>query len=290
MEVDIPGVYCNKTGEEQFAVKLCCVDVIPESHYNLMSITRLMEEGHKMTANSKDGITLEKNGRVIKFDMRIETPKGVLWCAYIKRNNVGSELAAGLSDEKLSSEVVRKDAKVLEPILKMHISRAHAILGHASEDATRKMAAALNMLITRGGLKTCEACAIAKAKQMNVVQESEGEKAQVFNGRVFHDIAIVKADEESGKKLCKKGVWHICVDELVGFKRSTFFTAKSKMPEYMCELMQSEMKRGHPILIIRQDNTGKNKKLTKLAHSKDWKLSVVFENTARKTPLAKLKS
>ena len=55
--------------------------------------------------------------------------------------------------------------------------------------------------------KTNECCA-----------KSEGEKAQVFNGRVFHVIAIVKADEESGKKLFKKGVWHICVDELVGFK------------------------------------------------------------------------
>ncbi len=52
MEVDIPGVYCNKIGEELFAVKLHCVDVIPESHYNLMSLTQLMEEGHKMTANS----------------------------------------------------------------------------------------------------------------------------------------------------------------------------------------------------------------------------------------------
>ncbi len=39
----------------------------------------MMEEGHKTTANSKDSITLEKNGCVIKFDMRVETPKGVLW-------------------------------------------------------------------------------------------------------------------------------------------------------------------------------------------------------------------
>jgi hypothetical protein len=39
MEVDIPGVYCNKIGKELFTVKLCCVDVIPESHYNLMSLT-----------------------------------------------------------------------------------------------------------------------------------------------------------------------------------------------------------------------------------------------------------
>jgi hypothetical protein len=51
-------------------------------------------------------ITLEKNGRVLKFDMRIEPPKGVLWCAYIKRNNGNGELAAGLSNEKLNSEVV----------------------------------------------------------------------------------------------------------------------------------------------------------------------------------------
>jgi hypothetical protein len=74
------------------------------------------------------------------------------------------------------------------------------------------------------------------------------------------------------------------VDELVGFKRSKFFTAKSEMPEYMCELMQSEMKHGHPILIVHQDIAGENKQLIKLAHWKDWKLSVTFENTARQTP------
>ncbi len=130
-----------------------------------------------MTANSRDGITLEKNGHVIKFDMRVETPKGVLWCVYIKRNDADGELAAGLSDEKMDSESIQKDVEVLEPILKMQIGRAHAILSHASEGVTRKMAAALNMLITRGGLKTCEPCAIAKAKQMNVANESEGEKA-----------------------------------------------------------------------------------------------------------------
>jgi hypothetical protein len=66
----------------------------------------------------------------------------------------------------------------------MHIGRAHAILG---EDATRRMAAALNMLIMQGGLKTCEPCAIAKAKQMKVANESEGEKAQVFNEQLFHE-------------------------------------------------------------------------------------------------------
>ena len=94
---------------------------------------------------------------------------------------------------------------------------------------------------------------------MNVANESEGETAQVFNGQVFHDIAIVKTDDKSGKKLCKKSIWHICVDELV----------KSEMPYYMCKLMYSKMKRGHPILIICQDNAGENNKLVKLAHLKE---------------------
>ena len=41
------------------AVKLQNMDVIPESHYNLISITKLMGEGHKVTANKKDGMTEE---------------------------------------------------------------------------------------------------------------------------------------------------------------------------------------------------------------------------------------
>ncbi len=42
MEVNIPGTYCDKNANEQFTVKLCKVDVIPVSHYNLISITRLI--------------------------------------------------------------------------------------------------------------------------------------------------------------------------------------------------------------------------------------------------------
>jgi hypothetical protein len=83
MEVDLPGMYCDKNGDNQFAVKLRDVDVIPESHYNLISVTKLMEECHKVSGNKKDGLSVEKGGRVIKLDIRVKTPKEVLWCAYI---------------------------------------------------------------------------------------------------------------------------------------------------------------------------------------------------------------
>ncbi len=53
-------MYCNKNSKDQFAVKLQNVDVIPECHHNLISITRLMEEGHKVIGNKNDGITVQK--------------------------------------------------------------------------------------------------------------------------------------------------------------------------------------------------------------------------------------
>jgi hypothetical protein len=109
----------------------------------------------------------------------------------------------------------------------------------------------------RGALKTCESCAIAKAKHKNVNDESKREKAVKYNGRVYHDIATAK-ESEDGKSLGQRTVWHIMAEGTVNFKRSKFRT-----------FMQQEKSRGHPILIIRQDNAGKNKKLVTLAHSQE---------------------
>jgi len=60
MEVDLPGMYCDKSGDDQFAVKLRDVDLIPESHYNLISLTKLMEEGYKVVGTKKDGLSVER--------------------------------------------------------------------------------------------------------------------------------------------------------------------------------------------------------------------------------------
>jgi hypothetical protein len=278
MEVDLPGMYCDKNGEDQFAVKLQNIDVIPESHYNLISITKLIEEGRKISEKKKDDITLQKGSQVMKFDIKVETPKGVFWCTYIKQPEANGEIAAGVSDNQ-PKEIV----SILPSAIKMNIERAHAILGHSSEDTTRRTAAALNMLITRGTLKTCKSCAILKAKQKNLNQESEGTKASKFNGRVYHDIATVKEGIKD-KKPGRKTVWHITAEETVNFKQSTLFVYKSDMPKDRCAFMQQEKARRHPIEIIRQDNVGKNKRLVTLAQLKDWKLEVIFGNTARKTP------
>jgi hypothetical protein len=98
MELDFPGAYCNKNSKDKFAVKLLNLDVIPERHYNLISIMRLMETGHKVTGNKNDGITVQNGAWVIKFDMRVETLTGELWCAYIMHPEPDGKIAAGVSN------------------------------------------------------------------------------------------------------------------------------------------------------------------------------------------------
>jgi len=110
------------------------------------------------------------------------------------------------------------------------------VVGHSSKAKTQETAAALGILITRGALKTCESCAISKARQKNVNEESEGEKAVKYNRRVYHDIATVKESKED-KSLGRKTVWHITAKEIVNFKRSKFFVSKSDMPKDMCKFM-----------------------------------------------------
>jgi len=158
-----------------------------------------------------------------------------LWCAYIRQPEDKGEVTAGMSDDNKGDNQPNKSMK-LNPAIKMSIDQAHAILGHSSKAKTRETAAALGILIKRGALKTCKLCAILKARQKNVNEESTGEKAVKYNGRVYHDVATVKESEED-KSLGRKTVWHITAKETVNFKRSKFFVAKSNMPKDMCKFM-----------------------------------------------------
>ncbi len=70
-------------------------------------------------------------------------------------------------------------------------------------------------------------------------EESAGEKAVKYNGRVYHDIATVKESEED-KSHGRKTMWHITDKETVYFKRSKFFRAKSEMLKDTCVFMQKK--------------------------------------------------
>jgi hypothetical protein len=95
--------------------------------------------------NNKDGITAQKGGQDIKFDFRVEMPKRVLWCAYIKRNKTAESKIVAESSGFKSDHQPAESKKELKSAIKINIERAHAILGQSNEDITQKTMAALNM-------------------------------------------------------------------------------------------------------------------------------------------------
>ncbi len=166
---------------------------------------------------------VEKGRRVITFDIRVKTPKGVLWRAYIKRHESDGEVAAVISDNKLDKQPIESVQEELPPAIKMNIEQANAILGHTSKEATWQTAVVLGMLITRAHSIFASPVPLPKAKQKILNNESEGAKADKFSGQVYHDIGTVKKSDED-KSLSRKTVWHILAKETGNFKQSTFFT------------------------------------------------------------------
>uniref|UniRef100_A0A7S2KWV0 Integrase catalytic domain-containing protein n=1 Tax=Leptocylindrus danicus TaxID=163516 RepID=A0A7S2KWV0_9STRA len=163
------------------------------------------------------------------------------------------------------------------------LSRAHELLGHCSMEEARKTAKHLNWSIVKGSEEVCKACAAGKAKQKNLPRHDTDEgKSTAVSGRVYLDIATIKNKEGMPKILLKN--WRIMVDEKTGLKFSDFYKKKSDMVKPTCEKLHKLKEKGNPVKIIRLDSAGENKLLMKQADSKDWKLNIEFEFTARGTP------
>ncbi len=73
----IYGQWCNQYGDELAPACLINVRYNPKSNFNLASIV------------------LQKGSTVIKFNIKIETPGGVIWCVYFKH---GCKVAAVSGD------------------------------------------------------------------------------------------------------------------------------------------------------------------------------------------------
>ncbi len=136
----------------------------------------------------------------------------------------------------------------------MNIDKVHRLLGHGDEESTRQTAKHLNWVITRGALKPCLACAMAKAKQKNATKASTTLKADEPGGRVFLDLSKVTVSKLDGSDFeLKRKWWKIMVDQATGKKWSGFTDTKSGMVENSCEFMHKMKTRGTAIKIIRLD-------------------------------------
>jgi hypothetical protein len=263
MITKLPGAVCDKEGHELYDAVINEVTYLPGAKYNLFSLSKMVRHGGWRLNGDKDALWIKKDGQEICFNIVIPTPKGALYCMYYKR--VG-EMVMSVTDSSS----------------KMNIMKAHNLLGHCGEDMTRTAVKAMGWVLSRPWTP-CESCAIAtKAKQKNVLKESEHVKATKGANQIFLDIAMVK--KAKGGPPVMKPNWRIMVDERTGMKFSDFYARKTGMVEPTCEMWHKWKTVGLEVRACRLDNAGENKMLQQRCEGVDWKLDINFKFTARDTP------
>jgi hypothetical protein len=75
----LPGVMCDLNGQELDAATMDKVVHVPGAQYNLFSLSRMIRiHGWALGGNDK-AIWIEKDGKQVRFDIIILTPKGALY-------------------------------------------------------------------------------------------------------------------------------------------------------------------------------------------------------------------
>ena len=241
------------------------VQLIPGSPFNLIRGTKLQDLGFKVTGKAST-MEYSKDDMSLKFDICINTPKGMVLATRLKRTAVATKVGGASATTKAVS-----------------IKTAHEQLGHLSKDATRQVAKQLGWLITKGSLKACESCAIGKAKQKNVKNlGAPKDKSTSVNGRVYLDLTRIVGPNDEKQPL--RPNWCMIVDQKTRYKTTSFHEAKSGMVLATCTTFQEWSNQGRPVKILRINNAGENKKLVETLNSKDWKMYPTIEYTARDTP------
>ena len=221
-----------------------------------------------MLHGDSEAIWITKGNNKVIFDICIETPEGLVFAAHLRRTGpaTGQEVNAVTQETKTS----------------VSIQKAHELLGHMCESATRKAAKALGWDITRGAMDVCVPCTVAKAKQKNISVQRDETPAPDGKARVYLDISSIQKPDDI--KTMTKRHCRIMVDEKTQLKFVDFFETKDGMVEPTCEKLKSWAQAGRKVDVIRMDNGGENLLLERRALSKDWQLGIQFEKTARDTP------
>ena len=194
----------------------------PQIKYNLCSLSTSMDDGWKMTGDTK-GIMMVKKGRNLVFDIIIRTDTQLVYCLYF--NCMTNELAC-------TSITHRKP---------WSINDAHEQLGHLGKDLTHEILKGLNLNVQQGQMVICWACTVAKAMQKNAMQFSLNEKSQVPGEVVFGPVIHATASRSVGTAQVKL---EILVDECTNFKISHFIHRKDQMAETTCQLLTAWRDKG----------------------------------------------
>jgi ribosomal protein S26 len=285
MIVDIPCETNCDGKNSKFVLK--DVEFVPESFYNLFSLTKLMSNRWTMSGDKAEGIKMCQNGQTLHFNKTVRTPKGILYVLILKRRLV--ELRASKAEEHevslIEQELMRKEEVAAATSgVAITINKAHAMCGPMNQVETRVICDYYGQDITKQGFQQCASCGRAKAKQLAVAKVNETHVIAGSEGhRLFMDISSVKNGKEK-KKALSKPYWLLFVVEQTSFKISEFLKTKGEMPVVACETIWKIKQKGVNVKHIRLDNMGENKAFAELANSSKWNLQLVFEFTGAMTP------
>jgi hypothetical protein len=259
----LPGTVCAQYGNELNKVAIENVSYLLNGTFNLFSLTQMILKGWVM-GNNTTSIWIEKGRNKVTFNLVIPTPKGIMFAMYFAK-------IAGATIDKAPTKVPT-----------MMIDQAHVRLGHMSEDATRKTVKALNLILTKGTLKACDACAACaatKAKQKNVPKTSSMTPSNMKKdeSQIYLDIATINRPHK--KQVYKKN-WRIMLDERTGTKFTDFYETEAGMIEPTCAQLHCWKLTGHGVKYIRMDNAVENITLHDCSDSSNRELGIKFEYTA----------
>jgi hypothetical protein len=112
-----------------------------------------------------------------------------------------------------AKEIKQDHALVLSERNQMDIKKFRVMLGHASEETTRKMAGRLKIKLT-GQLRACEDCILAKIRRKKIKKFSNL-RSEVPGERFLIDVSYIKKNSVGGTN-----IWLLIKDQATSMKWS----------------------------------------------------------------------
>jgi hypothetical protein len=273
----IQGTIISKSGEAVRPAMIDNVTCTSSATFNLLSIPVRLKKGWKLNGTEKM-MMLTKGRNIIKFDIIVPTAKGMLFFLCIRRQANG-EVGAVTTNNR---------------VIKVSLVKLHVLCVHGGEERDRAIAKHLNIQVTRGKLKPCSACAMAKAKikaltkgNANQLQEQEKGRKPMSKEKIVRsciDLLAIKVPKELRAivRSNPRPNWRLIVsDERTGMPFSSFHSLKNGMVEPLCKLLNKWKNAGKGINRLSCNNAGENKLLERRLASSEWKMNkIIMEYTA----------
>jgi hypothetical protein len=247
MAIDLEG--------RKHEITLTNVSYVPQLMVNLFSLTAAMEKGYSVVG-SKEGITLQKDSWLMKFDRKVGTPRGHVFATTL---------------------IPATNYEIAQVNLPIGYEKAHQLLGHPGQNKLLGTAERLGWILAAKTEKECEDCLKGKARRLNLNKEAKNKSIKAGE-RLMIDISSVK---NSDKKQVGR-YWLLIVDEATDMKWSFFLKKKSNQVPVLMGFIKKLFNSGYNVKYIRCDNAGENISLKESIDKEG--LSIKFEFTARMTP------